>query len=383
MGIYDVFLIFGGLGLFIYGMQMLGEGLEKAAGDKLKIVIEKLTSNKLIGFVVGCVVTILVQSSSATTVMAVGFVNAGIMSLAQSVGIILGANVGTTITAQLIAFKLTDIAPVFAFIGLIMMMIFNKKKDKMYYLGYVILGFGILFIGMNMMGDSLKPLSDSVVFRDMMTSFSNPILGILIGLLVTAIVQSSSVSIGLLQALALAGLVTMDNSIYLLLGMNIGTCVTALIASFGCSVNAKRTAVIHILQKVMATILFMVLMLFIPFISIVEGISPGDTTRQIANVHTMFNIIGVIFLLPISSVTVKLATMIVPEKAIKEDNAIKFMHVDKNMMSTPTIAQAQLIKEVTRLGEMALDNIILSKDIFLDSKSELIPLLNENEDRID
>ena len=382
MSIYDLISMLGGLGLFIYGMQMLGDGLEKTAGDRLKYIIEKLTTNKVMGLVVGCLVTFIIQSSSATTVMVVGFVNAGLMNLSQAVGVVLGANVGTTITAQLIAFKLTKVAPIFAFVGLILML--NKsKKNKKYDWGYVLFGFAVLFIGMNIMGDAMKPLGNSEVFKNMMTSFENPILGIIIGLIVTSIIQSSSVSIGLLQTLALAGLVTMRNSIFLVMGMNIGTCVTALIASFGCDTNAKRVAVIHFMQKVMTTIIFLLLMLFIPFVTMVEGWTPGDVTRQIANIHTVFNIVGVLFLLPISSFTIKLSKILVPDKEAAEDPRRKFKYIDKNMLSTPVIAQSQLIKEVDRLGRMALENMKLAEQVFVNSQFDIVDEVMENEEIID
>lgn len=382
MSIYNIFALLGGLGLFIYGMQMLGDGLEKAAGNKLKTIIEKLTTNKVMGFVVGCLVTCIIQSSSATTVMVVGFVNASLMNLAQAVGVVLGANVGTTITAQLIALKLTKIAPVFAFIGLLLMM---KKgnKNKRYDWGYILFGFAILFIGMNIMGDAMKPLGDSEFFRNMMVSFENPILGVLIGLLITSIIQSSSVSIGLLQTLALAGLVTMQNSIFLVMGMNIGTCVTALMASIGCGTNAKRIAVIHVMQKVMTTIIFMGLMLFIPFVSIVEGWTPGDVTFQIANIHTIFNIVGVLFMLPISSFTIKLSQWMIPDKKVPEDPRRKFKYIDKNMLTTPAIAQAQLAKEINRLGRMALENMRRAEDVFVNENFGLITDVMDNENIID
>lgn len=382
MSIYNIFSLLGGLGLFMYGMQMLGDGLEKAAGDKLKTIIEKLTTNKVMGFFVGCLVTFIIQSSSATTVMVVGFVNAGLMNLGQAVGVVLGANVGTTITAQLIAFKLTNVAPIFAFIGLLLMLK-KTKKGRWYEWGYVLFGFAVLFIGMNIMGDAMKPLGSSQAFKNIMTNFENPILGILIGLLVTSIIQSSSVSIGLLQTLALAGLVTMENSIFLVMGMNIGTCITAVIASIGCDTNARRIAVIHVLQKVMTTIIFLGLMLFIPFIPMVEAWNPGDVTRQIANIHTIFNIVGVLFLLPVSSFTIRLSEIIVPEKKAPADPRRKFKYIDKNMLTTPVIAQSQLIKEIDRLGRIALENIKRSEDVFVNNNFEIIDEVMDNENIID
>lgn len=374
MGIYNIFELLGGLGLFIYGMQMLGDGLEKAAGNKLKVVIEKLTTNKFMGFLVGCLVTFVIQSSSATTVMVVGFVNAGLMNLSQAVGVVLGANVGTTITGQLIAFKLTAVAPVFALIGLLMM-IAGKRNEKLYNYGYVALGFAILFVGMNLMSDSMKPLAGNETFSRMMVSFENPFLGILIGLLITSIIQSSSVSIGMLIAVAMSGLTTLDSSIYLIMGMNIGTCITAMIASIGSDTDAKRVSTIHLLQKIMATAIFLILSTFIPFAKIVSGWTPGDVSRQIANFHTLFNVVGVIFLLPISSFTIKLSKMIIKDKPeTPEERERKLQYIDDNMLKTPVIAQSQLYKEVDRMGRIAANNFhdaaqsLLRHDLTLEDK---------------
>ena len=245
MKITDFMLLLGGLGLFLYGMKMMSEGLETAAGNKLKDILEKLTSNRFLGVFVGMVITALIQSSSATTVMVVGFVNSGLMTLNQAVWVIMGANIGTTITGQLIALDIGALAPLIAFIGVMIILFFKSKRTRC--IGEIIAGLGILFIGMDFMGNAMVPLRDSTFFIKMMTSFSNPLFGIAAGALFTALIQSSSASIGILQTLASSGLIGLNSSIYILFGQNIGTCITAIIASIGTNHNAKRTTIIHLL----------------------------------------------------------------------------------------------------------------------------------------
>lgn len=294
--------VLGGLGLFLYGMNLMGMGLQKAAGEKLKKLIEILTNNRLMGVLVGALVTMVIQSSSATTVMVIGFVNAGLMTLSQATGVIMGANIGTTITAQLIAFKLTDLAPLAVAIGVGVWIASSRKRAKN--LAEIMIGFGILFIGMDMMGNGLKPLAGNPIFSNIMVSLEDPFLGILVGLGLTTIVQSSSASIGLLQALASQGLIGLDIAFPILFGDNIGTTTTALISSVGTNKTAKRAAVIHFLFNLMGTIIFMTL-LRRPIENIVLKISPNDIQRQIANAHTLFNLINVAIQLPFARLLVK------------------------------------------------------------------------------
>ena len=239
MGITDVLSLLGGLALFLYGMQMMSTGLEAAAGNKMKSILEKLTSNRIKGVLVGAVITAVIQSSSATTVMVVGFVNSGLMTLKQAVWIIMGANIGTTITGQLIALDIGAIAPLFAIVGVAVMMF--VKNEKVHHISSIFAGLGILFMGMDMMGAAMEPLQDSEAFINLMTQFSNPLIGILVGAVFTAVIQSSSASVGILQALAATGLVPLSSAVYVLFGQNIGTCITAVLASIGMKVNAKRT----------------------------------------------------------------------------------------------------------------------------------------------
>src|SRR5699024_9151021 len=255
MGITDILSLFGGLALFLYGMQMMSNGLEAAAGNKMKQILEKLTANRFLGVLVGAGITAVIQSSSATTVMVVGFVNSGMMTLRQAVWIIMGANIGTTITGQLIALDVGAIAPLFAFAG-VAMVLFIKAQKKAHDIGQILAGLGILFIGMNLMSESMLPLRDSEQFISMMTTFSNPLIGILVGAVFTALIQSSSASVGILQALASSGLIGLSDAVFVLFGQNIGTCITAVLASIGTNRKAKQTTEIHRSCNIIGTIIF-------------------------------------------------------------------------------------------------------------------------------
>lgn len=275
----------GGLGLFIYGMNLMGDSLQKAAGSKLREILGFLTKNKIMGILLGTIVTMLIQSSSATTVMVVGFVNAGLMNLVQAFSVIMGANIGTTITSQIIAFKLTDIAPIAVAIGVALKLIFNSKNKRD--IADIIIGFGLLFIGLNMMSKGLTPLKDNPLFSEMMIKLENPILGVFVGFLVTTVVQSSSATIGILQAIALQGLISFPVAFSIILGENIGTTTTALLSSVGASKNAKRAALLHFLFNVFGSFIFLI-GLRIPVTSLVTRLSPNDLVRQVANAHTLF-----------------------------------------------------------------------------------------------
>lgn len=369
--------VLGGLGLFLYGMNLMGIGLQKAAGDRLKKLIEVLTNNRLMGVIVGALVTMIIQSSSATTVMVIGFVNAGLMTLAQAAGVIMGANIGTTVTAQLIAFNLTDFAPIAVAVGVGIWIATSKKKAKS--IAEILIGFGILFMGMDMMGSGLKPLADMPVFTNIMISLKNPILGMLVGLGLTAIIQSSSASIGLLQALAGQGLVQMDVAFPILFGENIGTTTTALISSIGANKTAKRAAVIHFLFNLIGTIIFMTILRH-PIEFLVTKISPLDVKRQIANAHTLFNLINVIIQLPFANLLVKIAQAIVPGDDKLEVQEAKFL--DPRIVETPSIALGQVKKEILRMGSLALDNLNKVRYAFVEERYENIDLVLEQEQKI-
>lgn len=369
--------VLGGLGLFLFGMNTMGSGLEKAAGNKLKKMIEALTSNRIKGIFVGIFVTMLIQSSSATTVMVVGFVNAGIMTLPQAIGVIMGANIGTTITAQLIAFKLTDYAPLAVAVGVAIWMVAKNKKAKTY--AEILIGFGILFIGMDMMGDGLKPLADLPAFTNIIISLNNPVMGMLVGLGLTTIVQSSSASIGLLQALAGEGFVNMNMAFPILFGENIGTTTTALISSIGANRTAKRAAMIHFLMKVIGTLVFMTLLRY-PIEAIVTRITPDDVVRQIANAHTTFNVINTIILFPFASYIVKAAEWLVPGG--NDEDITESKYLDKRIIETPSIALGQAARETNRMGNLVLENLAACRVVILEDKIEGVDAIFDREKSI-
>ncbi|MBY2497677.1 Na/Pi cotransporter family protein [Clostridioides difficile] len=372
-----VISLIGGLGLFLYGMSLMGEGLQKSAGDKLKKIIELLTSNVVMGVLVGTVVTGIIQSSSATTVMVVGFVNAGIMNLSQAIGVIMGANIGTTVTAQLVSFNLEGIAPIALGIGILFYLFTSNQKTK--HLSEILIGFGILFTGMEFMKDAVAPLAEYKAFTDALLYFSkNPVLGILAGFAITGIVQSSSASMGMLIALASQGILPLSSALPILYGDNIGTCVTSLLSSVGASRNARRAAVMHLSFNVIGTIIFM-LVLNKPISAIVTHFDPTDTARQIANAHTLFNLTNVIILLPFSKYIVKLANRLIPIKETESEIVNNTKYLDERMFSTPSIALGNTVQEVVRMGHKATNSLEHSIAGFLNKSNEDINKAFESE----
>lgn len=377
MQISEVMMLLGGLGLFLYGMKLMGDGLEMAAGSRLKKIVEKLTRNKYMGALVGLIVTMVIQSSSSTTVMVVGFVNAGLMTLAQATGVIMGANIGTTVTGLLIAIKLNDLAPIAIFIGVVMIMFIKKTSYK--HVGQIIAGFGVLFMGMTNMGDALAPLSESQMFKDMMSTFSNPLLGVLIGLVFTAIIQSSSASVGVLMALAGQGVVPIESAVFVIFGQNIGTCVTAVLSCIGTNRTAKRTATVHLLFNIIGATLFICISLFTPFISWVKMAAPDNILMQISIVHITFNVVTTAILLPLSDYLVKLACIVIPgEDEKREAKSLKFL--DARILKTPPIAVAQVLKEVARMGDLARKNYLMAMDMLFTGNVEKMEELEDNEE---
>ena len=343
--------LLGGLGLFLYGMNLMAEGLQKSAGDKLKKIVEKLTSNTVMGVLVGTVVTAIIQSSSAATVMVVGFVNAGIMSLSQAIGVIMGANIGTTVTAQLVSFKLEAIAPVALGIGIILYLFSKKEKTKE--LATILLGFGILFTGMEFMKDAVKPLAEYEGFRRALIYFGeHQFLGIIAGFAITGIIQSSSASMGMLIALASQGLIPLSSALPILYGDNIGTCVTSLLSSIGASRNAKRAATMHLTFNVIGTLIF-VLILNYPISALVKWLDPTDAARQIANAHTIFNVVNVLILLPFAKYIVKIVLKIMPITEEESEATTATKYLDERIIQTPSIALGNTVKEVSRMGQKA------------------------------
>ena len=368
--------IIGGLGLFLYGMHLMGEGLQKSAGTRLKKIIELLTSNRVMGVLVGSLVTAVIQSSSATTVMVVGFVNAGIMNLSQAIGVIMGANIGTTMTAQLVSFDLVGLAPAALGIGIVMFLFSSKQKTK--HIAEIFIGFGILFTGMEFMKDAVKPLAEFKGFTNALVGFGqNPILGVLVGFGMTAIIQSSSASMGMLIALAAEGLIPITAALPILYGDNIGTCVTSLLSSIGASKNAKRAAVMHLSFNVAGTILFMIF-LNRPIVALVTHLDPNDTARQLANAHTFFNLINVIIQLPFAGLLVKLAMKIIPVKE-DENESKPTKYLDDRMLETPEIALGNTVKEVLRMGKKSRESLESSMESLFEKSTEKVNKTFETE----
>lgn len=366
--------IFGGLGLFLYGMKLMSDGLENVAGEKLKGILEKITSNKVIGVLVGTIVTAIIQSSSATTVMVVSFVNAGLMTLTQATGVILGSNIGTTITAQMVSFNLEVIAPIFIGVGAIVMMSAKKKRIKD--LAYIALGFGILFMGMGLMSSSLKPISNLQIFNDFISVIGkNNFLGVLVGLTMTAILQSSSATTGILVALANSGNIDMNVAFPIILGCNIGTCVTAILAGLTANRTAKKAALLHLLFNIFGTVLFL------PFsykvVTFVNYLTPDNVARQVANAHTIFNVVITIFILPISKYFVMLVNHILPDDEGKESCGA--IYLDKKLLETPIVASGQVIKETIRMANKAKNNLELAMEVFLNWNEEKMKKVYANE----
>ncbi|MEG1254241.1 Na/Pi cotransporter family protein [Clostridium sp.] len=371
------FSLLGGLGLFIYGMSMMGDGLQKAAGAKLKRILEVLTSNRFLAVIVGAGVTAIIQSSSATTVMTVGFVNAGLMNLFQAAGVIMGANIGTTMTAQLIAFKLSDIAPFILAIGVCMVLFSKKKKTKD--IGEIVLGFGILFVGMSMMEHSMTPLRELESFKNLILVLGkHPVMGVLVGLAMTATVQSSSATIGILMALAANNGIPLEVALPILFGDNIGTCVTALLASIGTTRNAKRASLIHFIFNLTGTIIFMCAL---PLVLTIIPKFGGDIQRQIANAHTLFNISNVIIQVPFIGVLVKIVEKLIPGEDEKS-SALVLQHLDRRLLETPSIAVGQVVKEVVRMGNVASQNLTNAVNAFINNDEKLLACVNEHEELV-
>ena len=358
MELNDILLLLGGLALFLYGMQMMGNGLETAAGNKMKSILEKLTSNRIKGVLVGAAITAVIQSSSATTVMVVGFVNSGLMTLNQAVWVIMGANIGTTITGQLIALDIDVIAPLFAFAGVAVIMF--AKNEKIKHISEIFAGLGVLFIGMGMMGDAMAPLQQSETFIGFMANFNNPLVGILIGAVFTAIIQSSSASVGILQALASTGAIPLSSAVFILFGQNIGTCITAVLASIGTKVNAKRTTVIHLMFNIIGTVLFSVICLITPFTDWIAALTPDNPVAQIANVHTTFNIVTTLVLLPFGTLMAKAAKVLLPDKEGQEEDIKRLKYIrpfeNNHTVGHAAMVISQIENEVERMLQMVKKN---------------------------
>ncbi|WP_346938609.1 Na/Pi cotransporter family protein [uncultured Clostridium sp.] len=372
--------LLGGLGIFLFGMKIMGDGLENLAGEKLKGIFDKITSNPLKGVATGAIVTAIIQSSSAVTVMVVGFVNAGIMNLSQAAYVIMGANIGTTITAQLITFDFDAIIPVFIAIGAFLVLFTKKKNPKE--LGHIILGFGILFLGLILMSDAMAPLRESPVFTKLILSLKgHTFLSLFLGIGMTAIIQSSSAVTGILVALASVGSLPIDVAIPMLYGTNIGTCVTALISCLGTTKTAKKAALIHLSFNVIGSMIFLIPPISNLLLNVVTTITPGATgevvSRQIANAHTIFNVVNTILILPFTKYLVALVNFILPGEDEKEITGVKY--IDDRLLETPTIAFGQATNEIIRMGTLAKENLESALKGFTDNNQDSIDRVYKNE----
>ncbi|MFH1868986.1 MAG: Na/Pi cotransporter family protein [Candidatus Omnitrophota bacterium] len=372
-----IFGLFGGLGLFIFGIHLMGDGLQRVAGDKFRNVLKILTSNPIKGVMVGTGITALVQSSSATTVMVVGFVNAGLMTLVQSLGVIFGANIGTTITAQIIAFKLTDYALPVIGIGMVLNIFFKKRFWK--FLGLFLLGFGILFLGLSIMTKVVKPLAQNLSVVNAFVTINNRVLyGVLIGAAITALMQSSSVTTGMVLTLAAANLIDINGAVPIILGANIGTCITVMIASIGTTISAKRAAIAHLLFNAIGTIIFLIIIR--PFIYLV-GFTSSDIVRQCANAHTLFNVINTLLFIPFIGLFAKIIEKIVPGKELVIDLGPKYL--EKHLINTPVFALDAATKELTRMAEHAKEMVIEATSGFINSDEKILKNLAKREEALD
>lgn len=377
--------LLGGLALFLYGMQMMSGGLEDVAGNKMKRILQRLTSNRFLGIGVGAGLTALVQSSSATTVMTVGFVNSGLLSLKQAVWIIMGANIGTTITGQLIALDVGVLAPLFAIVGVSMVVFI--KNPRVNHIGKILAGLGVLFIGMNMMSDAMYPLRESQEFINIMSSFSNPILGIAAGAIFTAIIQSSAASIGILQALAIAGVVEFDAAVFVLFGQNIGTCITALLASVGTNRAAKRTTIIHFMFNMIGTAIFTLACLTLPVTDWVASISVGDTANQIANMHTIFNIVTTVLLIPFGTFLANFAERVLPDNEPKGVTSLASLGEDFRLsnksLGLSAVHTAAVKGEILGMIGIAAQNAKGAYDVILNNDEKLFDKITAAEETLD
>ncbi len=376
----QIILALGGLGLFLYGMKLLGDGLELAAGAKLRVILEKLTSNKFLGALVGVVVTAIIQSSTAVSVMVVGFVNAGLMTLTQGMGVIMGATIGTTVTSLILSFNIAQYMPVLICVGAFMVSLSKKNNTK--YVGQIIAGFGILFFGMTTMSDNLKPLASSEFFQSMITSVSDPLIGILFGTVFAGVVQSSSATVGVLQALGAAGALALPNAVYIVYGIHIGACVTSVISSIGATKSAQRTALSYVIFVVLGTVMFTVLTLFTPFVNWMEGLT-DNVSLQISLVHIIFSIVSTVILLPCNGLIIKLSYLIIRGEENTDKEACHLKYVDERILKTPPIAVNQITKEIQRMGRLARKNFVLSMEALLELDKKKIEQVEENEEVID
>ena len=362
--IQSIFVVAGGFGLFLFGMKMMSDGLENMAGNRMRTILEKATSNPYLGILVGAIVTAIVHSSSAVTIISVGFVNSGLMTLSQSIGVMMGANVGTTITAQMIAFKLDAIAPLCIFIGIIMHMFYKKKSVKN--IGYIILGFGILFFGISVMGSPLEEFSKNPAFQSVLTNFENPVLAFFAGLIFTAVIQSSSATTGILVALYLKGVpFPFEAAAFIVLGSNIGTCGDTMLASLAGNREGKQAAMSHVLYNVIGCVFFGALILIFPGILTWIETTWTDGARQIAMFHTLFNVASIVIFLPFIKQFTALVKLVIPDEVIaNQDYSKKLLYLGDSVAQTPDTAVSAAHQELCRMGRLVVDNLTVALEAF-------------------
>ncbi len=377
MGFNNILSLCGGLGLFLFGMRYMGAGLELAAGPKLNSLLEKLTRNPVMGFLLGVLVTAVVQSSSATTIMCMGFLNAGIMDLMQAAGVILGANVGTTMTSILIALDVSGLAPACIFVGSVMQMF--CKKDLQKNIGQIILGFGILFQGLHTMSGSMSSLKDIPAFQSFIASATNPVIGVLVGILLCAVIQSSSAAVGVLQALAMQGLMPIRFAAFLICGINIGSSVTPFLSSIGAKNNTKRAAVIYCAYNVIGGIIFVPLTMLTPFVN-VYSLFTDNPVVQISMFHITFKLVTALVLLPFVKQLVNLSYFFVPKKV--HESAYRFTYIDPKQIVAPSVTTRQLYKELERMAGLVRQNFILAAEGMLDNDTSHADEIRERENVI-
>ena len=378
MTVTNLIELLGGLGAFLFGMKYMGDGLELAAGSKMKDLLEKLTRNRILGFLLGVFVTVVIQSSSATTVMVMGFINAGIMDLAQATGVIFGANIGTTITSVLIALDVSGIAPFCICVGAFMML--YSKKARVKHVGQVILGFGLLFQGLHTMSGAMKPLGQVAWFQSFIMNTRNPILGILVGALICAVIQSSSAAVGILQALALQGLMPLHFASYLICGINIGSAMPTILASMSARNNAKRAAMIYLIYNVVGGVVMTLVTMLLPYTQFIERLVP-DPMFQVSVVHILFKVVSAGLLLPCTNLVVKLTYRLIPKQ--KHEDAARLEYIDVNLVGNPSVSLLQIRSEVDRMSSLVFDNVKLAMDGVLNNEVRNAQTITENESVID
>ena len=379
-----------GMALFLYSVKITSGSLQAVAGDKLKNVLAKLTGNRIMGVAVGAGITALIQSSTATSVMAVGFVNAGLMNLYQALWIIMGANIGTNITAQLIAFDVGAAAPIVALLGTFFCLLVKDKKLRS--IGEAVAGLGFIFVAMSLMKDSMAPLSELDIVKEIFSSINNPFIGIIVGIIFVIIIQSSAAGVGVLQAMAMsasgAQLISLEQAMFIIFGLNIGTCVTAVFASIGGSKNATRAGMLHMMFNVIGTAIFTVAYYLLPVADWVRALSPTDVARQFANMHLVFNVASTIILLPFGGLIVKLVQIMVPDKG-SEAEGVKYLKYlnpkminNENQLGTEVLIRA-LCNEISRMLVMAGENVQMSIEAVLDNSEKKQQQINDTEEYVD